>query len=82
METLLDKIDRFTVDVMWQEDREASVDLGVVIDCLRQDLEDPADDQAAARWLIATISDDRPLLAPWFDAIKEAIGVSLAGGAA
>ena len=69
MTTLLDKIDRFAVEVIWQEDCDASVDLGVVIDCLRQDMPDPADDAHAASSLIMTICDDRPLLEPWLDAI-------------
>jgi hypothetical protein len=69
MTTLLQKIDRFSVEVIWQEDQEAAVDLGVVIDCLHQDMEDPADDAYAASSLINTICDDRPLLEPWIDAI-------------
>tara|TARA_S200002703_G_scaffold59312_1_gene51437 strand:- start:7801 stop:8037 length:237 start_codon:yes stop_codon:yes gene_type:complete len=69
MTTLLQKIDRFSGEVIWQEDREAAVDLGVVIDCLHQDMEDPADDAAAASFLMLTICDDRPLLEPWIDAI-------------
>lgn len=69
MTALLNKIDRFAVEVIWQEDREAAVDLGVVIDCLHEDMEDPADDAAAANHLILTICDDRPLLEPWIDAI-------------
>jgi hypothetical protein len=69
MDTLLNKIDRFSVEVIWQEDREAAVDLGVVIDCLHQDMEDPADDAAAALNLINTICDDRPALEPWIDTI-------------
>lgn len=68
MTTLLDTIDTFSMEI-WQQDREAAVDLGVVIDCLREDLEDPADDAAAANWLINTICDDRPLLEPWLDTI-------------
>jgi hypothetical protein len=69
MTTLLDKIDRFSVEVIWQEDRDAAVDLGVVIDCLHQDMEDPANDEAAASFLINTICDDRPVLEPWLDTI-------------
>tara|TARA_R100000700_G_scaffold14607_1_gene20581 strand:- start:764 stop:997 length:234 start_codon:yes stop_codon:yes gene_type:complete len=68
MTTLLDTIDIFSTEI-WQQDREAAVDLGVVIDCLREDLEDPADDAAAANWLTMIICDDRPLLEPWVDAI-------------
>jgi hypothetical protein len=69
MTTLLEKIDRFSVEVIWQEDRKASVDLGVVLDCLYQDMPDPADDAHAASSLINTICDDRPLLEPWIDTI-------------
>ena len=69
MATLLDKIDLFTVEVLGQEDWDAGIDLGVVIDCLRQDMPDPANDAHAAECLIMTICDDRPLLEPWLDAI-------------
>jgi hypothetical protein len=69
MTTLLDKMNRYAVEVIWREDSEAGVDLGVVIDCLHQDMEDPADDAAAASFLINTICDNRPLLEPWVDTI-------------
>ena len=68
MNTLLDTIDIFSMEI-WEQDREAAVDLGVVIDCLREDMPDPADDAHAASCLIMTICDDRPLLEPWLDAI-------------
>ena len=51
METLLDKIDRFTVEVLGEKDWDAGIDLGVVIDCLRQDMPDPADDAHATSCL-------------------------------
>ena len=69
MDTLLDKIDRFTVEVLGEKDWDAGIDLGVVIDCLRQDMPDPADDAHAASCLTMIIYDDRPLLEPWLDTI-------------
>ena len=69
MTTLLQKIDRFACEVICEEDWDAGIDLGVVIDCLHQDMPDPADDAYAASSLINTICDDRPLLEPWIDAI-------------
>lgn len=69
MTTLLDKIDRFAVEVIGQKDWDAGIDLGVVCDCLRKDIPDPADDAHAASCLTMTICDNRPLLEPWLDAI-------------
>ncbi len=69
MTTLLEKIDRFAVEVIGQKDWDAGIDLGVVCDCLREDMADPADDADAASCLTMTICDDRPLLEPWLDTI-------------
>tara|TARA_R100001510_G_C7642130_1_gene199722 strand:+ start:36 stop:272 length:237 start_codon:yes stop_codon:yes gene_type:complete len=69
MTTLLDKIDRFTVEVLGEKDWDAGIDLGVVVDCLRADMPDPTDDAHAASCLMLTICDDRPVLEPWLDTI-------------
>jgi len=74
MDTLLDRLDRLQF-AMWKADcdDEAARNLGTVIDCARQDLEDPDDDVDAGRYVMFTI-DEYPALADHWDAIKEVVG--------
>ena len=73
METLLDRLDRLQF-AMWKADcdDEAARNLGTVIDCARQDLEDPDDDVDAGRYVMFTI-DEYPALGDHWDAIKEVV---------
>ncbi len=73
MDTLLDRLDRLQF-AMWKADceGEAARNLGTVIDCARQDLEDPDDDVEAGRYVMFTI-DEYPALADHWDAIKEVV---------
>lgn len=72
MTNLLTKIEIWARTAM-ADDRESYSNLGVILDCAYEDLEDPNNDNDAARYLLVNISDERPLLEPWLDAIEAAI---------
>ena len=73
MDTLLDTLDRHQF-AMWQEEvtDEAAKNLGTIIDCARQDLEDPDNDVDAGRYVGFQI-DEYPALDDHRDTIMEII---------
>ena len=70
MTTLLDTLDQHYF-AMWQanQENEAAKNLGTIIDCARQDLEDPDNDVDAGRYVKFQIDEYRALDAHYDDII-------------